>query len=100
MRQREPCRSYSADSAYILISSTSSNQHPTDESIEILRQRDADANGNTLTGGGRTNTWDGQNRLTQCVYNSTTTTHTYGADGLRRGAKRGNEWLNSDWLHP
>jgi hypothetical protein len=33
-----------------------------------------DANGNTLTGGGRTNTWDSQNRLVQCVYNGTTTT--------------------------
>jgi RHS repeat-associated protein len=50
-----------------------------------------DANGNTLTGGGRTNTWDGQNRLTQCVYNSTTTTHTYGADGLRRRTVQGSD---------
>jgi YD repeat-containing protein len=32
-----------------------------------------DAKGNTLTGGGRTNTWDGQNRLTQCVFGGTTT---------------------------
>jgi RHS repeat-associated protein len=48
-----------------------------------------DTNGNTLTGGGRTNTWDGQNRLTQCVYNGTTTTHTYGADGLRRRTVQG-----------
>ncbi len=48
-----------------------------------------DANGNTLTGGGRTNTWDGQNRLTQCVYNGTTTTHTYGSDGLRRRTVEG-----------
>jgi len=43
-----------------------------------------DANGNTLTGGGRTNTWDAQNRLIQCVYNGTTSTFTYGADGWRR----------------
>jgi RHS repeat-associated protein len=48
-----------------------------------------DNNGNTLTGGGRTNTWDGQNRLTQCVYNGTTTTHTYAADGLRRRTVQG-----------
>jgi hypothetical protein len=25
----------------------------------------------SLTGGGRTNTWDSQNRLVQCVYNGT-----------------------------
>ncbi len=48
-----------------------------------------DSNGNTLTGGGRTNTWDGQNRLTQCIYNGTTTTHTYGSDGLRRRTVEG-----------
>lgn len=43
-----------------------------------------DANGNTLSGGGRTNTWDSQNRLVQCVYGTTTSAFTYGADGLRR----------------
>jgi len=43
-----------------------------------------DINGNTLTGGNRTNSWDGQNRLTQCVYNGNTSTFTYGSDGLRR----------------
>lgn len=48
-----------------------------------------DANGNTLSGGGRTNTWDGQNRLKQCVYNGTTTTHTYGVHGLRRRTIQG-----------
>lgn len=42
-----------------------------------------DANGNTLTGGGRTNTWDSQNRLYQCVMNSNTTVNTYASDGLR-----------------
>jgi RHS repeat-associated protein len=47
------------------------------------------AHGNTLTGGGRTNTWDGQNRLTQCVFGGTTTTHTYGSDGLRRRTVQG-----------
>jgi hypothetical protein len=41
-----------------------------------------DLNGNTLMGAGPTNTWDGQVRLTQCVYNGTTS-HTYGADSLR-----------------
>ena len=49
-----------------------------------------DANGNTLTGGGRPFTWDGQNRLTQCVNNGTTTTHTYGSDGLRRRTVQGS----------
>lgn len=48
-----------------------------------------DTNGNTLTGGGRTNTWDGQNRLTQCVYGGVTTNHTYGGDGLRRKTVQG-----------
>jgi len=37
-----------------------------------------------LTAGSRTNSWDGQDRLTQCVYNGPTITFTYGADGLRR----------------
>jgi len=37
----------------------------------------------SLTGGGRTNTWDSQNRLVQCAYNGTTTTNTYACDGLR-----------------
>ena len=41
------------------------------------------ARANTLTGGGRTNTWDSQNRLVQCVYNGTMTTNTYACDGLR-----------------
>ena len=48
-----------------------------------------DANGNTLTGGGRTNSWDSANRLTQIVFNGTTTTHTYGSDGLRRRTVKG-----------
>ena len=43
-----------------------------------------DLAGNTLTGGGRTNTWDSQNRLVQCVNGTTTSTFKYGADGLRR----------------
>ena len=43
-----------------------------------------DPNGNTLTGGGRTNTWDSENRLTQCSYNGHVSTYTYGSDGLRR----------------
>ena len=45
-----------------------------------------DMNGNTLTGGGRANTWDSQNRLVQCVSGGTTSVYTYGADGLRRRA--------------
>ena len=43
-----------------------------------------DADGNTLTGGGRTNTWDSQNRLVQCVNGANTSRFVYGADGLRR----------------
>ena len=43
-----------------------------------------DANGNTLTGGGRSNTWDSQNRLVSCTKGSVTSSFTYGADGLRR----------------
>ncbi len=45
-----------------------------------------DADGNMLTGGGRVNTFDGQNRLVQCVYKGHTSTFTYGADGLRHSA--------------
>jgi RHS repeat-associated protein len=48
-----------------------------------------DANGNTLSGGGRTNTWDGHNRLVQCTFGTTTTSHTYGSDGLRRRTIQG-----------
>jgi RHS repeat-associated protein len=45
----------------------------------------SDADGNTLTDeSGRTYTWDSQNRMTSCTYNGTTTTFTYGSDGLRR----------------
>ncbi|HEV2473212.1 MAG TPA: RHS repeat-associated core domain-containing protein [Chthonomonadales bacterium] len=43
-----------------------------------------DADGNTLTGGGRTNTWDSQNRLVSCAYNGNSSQYTYGADGIRR----------------
>ena len=43
-----------------------------------------DPNGNTLTGGGRTNTWDCENRLIQCTKGLNTSTFTYGSDGLRR----------------
>src|SRR5258706_7836014 len=42
-----------------------------------------DLDGNTLTGGGRTNTWGSQNRLVQCVYNGTTSNFTYASDGIR-----------------
>jgi len=50
----------------------------------------SDADGNLLSDGARTYTWDSQNRLAQCVstINGTITTssYTYGADGLRRSA--------------
>ncbi len=42
-----------------------------------------DADGNTLTGGGRTNTWDSENRLISCSYSGNTTTNIYGSDGIR-----------------
>ena len=42
-----------------------------------------DADGNTLTGGGRTNTWDSENRLRSCVNGANTSSFTYGSDGLR-----------------
>jgi hypothetical protein len=42
-----------------------------------------DNDGNTLTGGGRTNVWHSENRLASCVYNGNTSTFGYGADGLR-----------------
>ena len=43
-----------------------------------------DADGNTLTGGGRTNTWDSQNRLVRCVNGANTSSFIYGSDGIRR----------------
>ena len=43
-----------------------------------------DANGNTLSGGGRTMAWDSQNRMVSCAYNGNTLTFDYGSDGLRR----------------
>ena len=43
-----------------------------------------DADGNTLTGGGRTNAWDSQNRLVSCILGGNMSTFKYGADGLRR----------------
>lgn len=43
-----------------------------------------DLDGNTLTGGGRTNTWDSQNRLVSCITSGNSSTFKYGADGLRR----------------
>ena len=42
-----------------------------------------DPDGNTLTGGGRTNTWDSQNRLVNCVYGSNNSSYIYGADRFR-----------------
>jgi RHS repeat-associated protein len=43
-----------------------------------------DLDGNTLTGDGRTNTWDSQNRLVACVNGGNSSSFVYGADGLRR----------------
>ena len=43
-----------------------------------------DLNGNTLTDGTRTNTWDSQNRLVKCVKGTTTSEFIYGSDGQRR----------------
>jgi len=44
----------------------------------------SDLNGNTLSGGGRTNTWDSQNRLVQCVNGANTSSFVYGATVLFR----------------
>ena len=41
-----------------------------------------DANGNLLSGGGRTLTWDAENRLQQAVYSGQTAVFTYDGDGL------------------
>ena len=43
-----------------------------------------DADGNTLTGNGRTSTWDSQNRMVSCIITGSSSTFKYGADGLRR----------------
>ena len=43
-----------------------------------------DADGNTLSGNGRTNAWDSQNRLVSSIIGGNTSTYKYGADGLRR----------------
>ena len=43
-----------------------------------------DADGNTLSGNGRVNAWDSQNRLVSCIINGGTSTYKYGTDGLRR----------------
>jgi len=42
-----------------------------------------DANGNMLTGAGRTLGWDGENRLVSATLSGGTTTYTYGPDGAR-----------------
>jgi len=42
-----------------------------------------DANGNTLTGGARTNTWDSFNRMTQSVDGSNTCQYDYDFNGIR-----------------
>jgi len=47
-----------------------------------------DADGNTLSGNGRTNAWDSQNRLVSCIVGGNTTAYKYGAEGLRRQATK------------
>ena len=47
-----------------------------------------DNNGNQTSGGGLTNTWDYQNRITQTVNNGTTTYYTYDHTGAR--VEKGN----------
>jgi hypothetical protein len=42
-----------------------------------------DADGDTLTGGGRTSTWDSENRMATCAYQGNTCSFVYGADGVR-----------------
>ena len=43
-----------------------------------------DLDGNTLTGGGRVNSWDGQNRLVRCTKAGVTSDYVYSSDGFRR----------------
>ena len=45
-----------------------------------------DANGNVLTGAGRTLSWDSQNRMVQSLVGGVTSTYTYGSDGLRQSS--------------
>lgn len=61
-----------------------------------------DANGNTLTGGGKVNTWDSQNRLVKIVKAGVTSEFTYGADGLRRRSvvtNAANEKAQTDYVY-
>ncbi|BDI28739.1 hypothetical protein CCAX7_007900 [Capsulimonas corticalis] len=74
-----------------IVSGTTTTNNYTCDAANRLTAVDAnaytnDANGNTLTGSGRTNVWDSQNRLVSCTTGGATTTYTYGADGLRRSA--------------
>ena len=59
-----------------------------------------DANGNTLSGGGRGNTWDSQNRLARCVKDGVSTSFIYGPDGLRRSmtVNNGTSSTTTDYL--
>jgi RHS repeat-associated protein len=56
-----------------------------------------DANGNTLTGGGRTNTWDGRDRLVTCIHNGVTTAFTYGPGTRRRQMIQGSS--TTDYIY-
>ncbi|WP_319586275.1 RHS repeat-associated core domain-containing protein [uncultured Desulfobulbus sp.] len=55
-----------------------------------------DTNGNTLSGGGRANIWDSQNRLRSCTYNGNTNLYTYGSDGSRRASETNN--IRTDFI--
>ena len=60
-----------------------------------------DANGNTLSGGGRVSTWDSQNRLVKVVKNGVTSEFTYGCDGLRRRSvvtQASGEQMRTDYV--
>src|SRR5438105_11241410 len=80
--------------------SLAGNEAYTYNAANMLLTRGANAyvndnNGNTTSGGGRANTWDGQDRLTQCVFNGTTSSLVYGADGLRRRETTGGVTTDS-----
>ncbi len=85
-------QSYSFDAMWNRLSkqdSTTGTENYTYNAANMLLTRGAnnyanDINGNTLTGSGRTNTWDSQNRMVQCVNGANMSSFIYGADGIRR----------------
>ena len=54
------------------------------QTVASKSSAETNTNGNTLTGGGKVNTWDSQNRLVRVVKAGVTSEFTYGCDGLRR----------------